>query len=69
MKISSSQLVHSFEELYEIEKTARDYYEGLLGEDIPKNDRDVITRIMHDEIRHMQVAKEIIQLIKDNDAD
>ena len=69
MKISNNQLIHSFEELYEIEKTARDYYQGLLGEKLPDNDRDVITRIMHDEIRHMQVAKKIIQLIKDRDAD
>ena len=53
-----------FNGLYLLEKQARDLYNNYLKTLKDKKARKVLTKIRDDEIRHMQLAKEILKLEK-----
>ena len=65
MSESKQKLLHAFEELYLIEKKARDLYTGQLLGDLTTHEREVIQSIHDDEERHMEIAKKIIAIVKD----
>lgn len=64
MYVSKEKLISSFEELYLIEKKARDLYADKLTESLNDYEKTVIQSIHDDEVRHMEIAQEIIALIK-----
>jgi len=64
MKITQEQLIKSFEELYLIEKKARDYYGSLLLEGLSGKEQETIQEIHDDEVRHMEIVKSIIEIIR-----
>lgn len=69
MKVDKQQLITSFQELFAIEQKARDYYSDLLKNNLPEKDRLVITGIRDDEIRHMEIVKDIINIIEKDNGD
>jgi rubrerythrin len=52
-----------FEDLLKIEIRARDYYNALLEEVADERVRKNIEEIRDDEIRHMELAERILQII------
>ena len=59
-----TSLTKSFEELYFIEKQARDIYNGFLETLKDKKEIEVISKIRNDEMRHMNIVKDLIELTK-----
>lgn len=56
-------LAKMFEDLYWLEKQARDLYDGFLR-DLPEESvRAVVTRIRDDEERHMRLVQQLIDLV------
>jgi rubrerythrin len=64
MNLQNQKLLHSFEELYQIEKKAHDLYEKQLLDNLSAHEREVIQGIHNDEERHMKIVTKIINLIK-----
>lgn len=61
---NDQELISCFQEVYDTEVKARDNYNDILGYFLTDNERKVITSIRDDEIRHMQIAQKILDLIK-----
>ena len=68
MKTTSKQLIAEFEDLFQIEKRARDFYGNILLQEIPDHDRKVIQGIHYDEEGHMKIVSGLIDLIKSNES-
>ena len=66
MSVNKEQLISSFEELHSIEKKAHDYYAKLLLEKETEHEKEVIQGIHDDEERHMEIVKEILAIIENN---
>lgn len=64
MNVTKEKLISSFEELFLIEKKARDLYAGKLTENLTDYEKNVIQSIHDDEKRHMEIVQEILALIK-----
>lgn len=64
--MNKEELIINFQELYAIEKKAHDYYEDLLKSDLNFHEKQVIQEIHDDEERHMDVANNIINIIKES---
>jgi len=64
MNLQTQKLLHSFEELYLVEKAAHDLYEKQLMDNLSAHEREVIQGIHDDEERHMKIVTKIINLIK-----
>lgn len=65
MKITEEELEKSFQELYLIEKKARDYYGNLLIGGLSGKEKETIQEIHDDEVKHMEIVKEILEVIKE----
>lgn len=50
-------------EIYELEKNARDIYNGILAATKDPEVRSVVKPIRDDEIRHMRLAKRAISIL------
>lgn len=57
------ELLKYFEDLYYIEKQAKDMYDDFLREIKNKKDREEIVRIRDDEIKHMKIVEKIKEII------
>jgi len=57
-------LEKQFIDLYLLEKQARDFYNTYLKTLKDKKAIKIITKIRDEEIKHMKLAKEILELIK-----
>ena len=65
MNDEKKKLLEIFEELFGIEKTARDYYQMLLDQkQLDNNSTKIIQSIHDDEVKHMSIAKKIIDIIE-----
>lgn len=61
MTNEKKELIEIFQELFNIERTARDAYSDLLKkEELTGKKRIVIQNIYDDEVRHMEIAEGII---------
>jgi len=63
MSESREKLIASFEELYSIEKKARDYYQNILKQNISDHEKEVVLAIHADEERHMKIVQDILAII------
>jgi rubrerythrin len=63
-KQEKNNLIKQFTDLYLLEKEARDIYNGFLKELKDGAAKKIIISIHDDEVRHMQIAKEIISFIE-----
>lgn len=61
--MARKNLAKMCEDLYWLEKQARDLYDGFLR-DLPEESvRAVVTKIRDDEERHMRLAQQLIDLV------
>lgn len=57
-------LIRNIEELHSLEKQAYHLYETILPKIADPHDRQTVEGIMRDELRHAQLAEEIIALLR-----
>jgi len=60
------KLIGTFEELKQIETKASVLYTDLLKDKLSDHEAEIIESIRRDEIKHIQIAQEIITLIKED---
>lgn len=63
MKQINNDLIKMFNDLYVLEQETRDLYNDYLRDLKDTKEIKVLTEIRDDEIRHMKLAKEIIDLL------
>ena len=69
MNKENQRLIEEFEELLGIEKTARDFYQKMLEDSaLEPHSRSVITHIKDDEVSHMVIVQNILDIIKKGQA-
>jgi rubrerythrin len=61
---NNNTLLKMFEDLYYLEKEAKELYEELLGSLQDDLEIKTITKIRDDEIKHMEIARQLINSIK-----
>ena len=61
--MNTDVLRSQFEEIYELEKNARDIYDRILSATKDPEVRSVVKSIKDDEIRHMRLAKRAISIL------
>ena len=57
-------IIKQFEEILEVERNARDYYNYLLGKIKDAEVKEVLESIRDDEMKHMELAKKAIGILK-----
>ena len=60
----NKNLIKMIEDLYYIEKGARDLYSAFLKEISDQEKAKIIKEIRDDENRYMQIAKELLKIVK-----
>lgn len=66
MKKENKNLENILNDLYLLEKQARDLYDEYLKDLEDKKEREVVIKIRNDEIKHMDIAKQLIKIAKAN---
>ncbi len=61
--MNTEDILAQFREIYELEKIARDIYNGILSAAKDPEVRSVVKSIRDDEIRHMRLAKRAISIL------
>ncbi len=64
MEEDKKNLIKYFNELYNIEKNARDLYSKFLLDLKDKDDIKKVAKIRDEEEKHMQIVEKIIKIIK-----
>jgi rubrerythrin len=64
MEENKKNLIKYFNELYNIEKGARDLYSKFLLDLKDKDDIKKVSKIRDEEEKHMQIVEKIIKIIK-----
>lgn len=62
--LEKNGIISLFEDLYFLEKQARDLYDSYLKEMTDENDKKIVSSIRDEEIKHMEYASEILRIIK-----
>lgn len=62
MSNQNDDLKNMCQDLYALEKEARDIYEVFLKDITDEHERDVISHIKSDEEHHMKIAQEMLKI-------
>ncbi len=63
-ELQKTQTIKFFEDLFFLEKEARDLYTEYLKDMKDVEDIKIVKKIRDDEIKHMQLAHKILEMIK-----
>lgn len=64
MKKNKENLIKMFDDLYLLEKQAKELYDDFLKTLKDKKEIEIVRSIRDDELRHMQIAKDLHNLAK-----